>query len=104
MHLYASVAAPAPQVPGRLSAEQRAKVFKALADPCRVRIIEMLARQGDLCGKQLADAMGVSDALLSHHGKVLEGAGLISKRKEGPHAYCVLNRELIAEAVQGLVD
>lgn len=79
-------------------------MFKALADPCRVRIVEMLAKQGDLCGTQLAEAMGVSVALLSHHGKVLEGAGLISKRKDGQHSYCVLNRDLLAEAVRGLVD
>lgn len=86
------------------SPEQRARVFKALSDPCRVRIVEMLVRQGELCGTQLAEAMGVSVALLSHHGKVLEEAGLISKRKEGQHAYCVLNRELISEAMRGLVD
>ncbi|MCP3143510.1 ArsR/SmtB family transcription factor [Pyxidicoccus xibeiensis] len=98
------MAAPAPQPSAPLTAEHRAKVFKALADPCRVRIVEMLAHQGDLCGNQLAEAMGVSAALLSHHGKVLEGAGLISKRKDGPHAYCVLNRELLAEAIRGLVD
>ncbi|MFP2924122.1 ArsR/SmtB family transcription factor [Pyxidicoccus sp. 3LG] len=98
------MAAPASQVSVQLSAEHRAKVFKALADPCRVRIVEMLAKQGDLCGTQLAEAMGVSVALLSHHGKVLEGAGLISKRKDGQHSYCVLNRDLLAEAVRGLVD
>lgn len=98
------MATPASQVRDLASAEQRAKVFKALADPCRVRIVDMLAKQGDLCGNQLAEAMGVSVALLSHHGKVLESAGIISKRKEGQHSYCVLNRELLAEVVRSLVD
>lgn len=90
----------APQV----SAARRAQVFKALADPCRVRIVELLAHQGELCGKELAEAAGVSIALLSHHWKVLESAGLISKRKVGQHSYCVLNRELLQDAVRGLVE
>jgi DNA-binding transcriptional ArsR family regulator len=88
----------------QVSAEQRARVFKALSDPCRVRIVELLMHQGELCGTQLAEATGVSIALLSHHWKVLEDAGLISKRKEGQHSYCVLHRELIASAFHGLVD
>lgn len=79
-------------------------MFKALADPCRVRIVELLARQGELCGMELAEAAGVSEALLSHHRKVLESAGLITKRKVGQHSYCVLNRELLQEAMQGLLD
>ncbi len=98
------MATPAPPLRDLACAEHRAKVFKALADPCRIRIVELLAKQGDLCGKELADTLGVSDALLSHHGKVLEAAGIISKRKEGQHAYCVLNRELLSEAFSGLVD
>ncbi len=98
------MATPASHVSDPDSAVRRAKVFKALSDPCRIRIVELLARQGDLCGIQLADAVGVSVALMSHHGKVLEGAGIISKRKEGQHSYCVLNRELLAEAFRGLVD
>lgn len=98
------MATPASQARDLASAESRARVFKALADPCRIRIVEMLASQGDLCGTQLAEAVGVSVALLSHHGKVLEGAGVISKRKEGQHAYCVLNRELLSELFRGLVD
>jgi DNA-binding transcriptional ArsR family regulator len=86
------------------SVERRAQVFKALADPCRLRIVELLARHGELCGKELAEAAGVSIALLSHHWKVLESAGLISKRKEGQFSYCVLNRELLQDVVRGLVD
>lgn len=98
------MASPAPQLSDQACTAQRAKVFKALADPCRVRIVEMLARRGDMCGIELAEALGVSGALLSHHGKVLEGAGIITKRKDGPHAYCVLNRELLAKAFKDLLD
>ncbi|WP_164014519.1 ArsR/SmtB family transcription factor [Pyxidicoccus trucidator] len=98
------MATPAFQLPDLACAEHRAKVFKALSDPCRIRVVEMLAERGDMCGIELAQALGVSGALLSHHGKVLEAAGIISKRKDGPHAYCVLNRELLTKAFRGLVD
>lgn len=98
------MASPASQLPDQACTERRAKVFKALSDPCRVRIVELLSKRGDMCGMELAAELGVSEALLSHHKKVLEGAGIITKRKEGPHAYCVLNRELLTKTFHGLVD
>jgi ArsR family transcriptional regulator, arsenate/arsenite/antimonite-responsive transcriptional repressor len=98
------VAPSAPQLSDPASIARRAKVFKALSDPCRVRIVEMLMKKKEMCGMELAEALGVSVALLSHHGKVLEAAGIISKRKEGPHAFCFLTRELLAETFRGFVE
>ena len=83
--------------------EHRAKVFKALADPNRLRLVLHLAQSGPASGVELAEACGMSVALLSHHWKVLGEAGLLSTRREGQSRYCSLNVAALKEAVGGLL-
>jgi ArsR family transcriptional regulator len=82
----------------KLTAEQRAKVFKALSDPRRVEIVDALAKDGSLCGTQLAEQLGVSLALLCHHWDVLAEAGLIRKQRMGQLRVCTLDVERLREA------
>lgn len=85
------------------SVEERALVFKALGDPTRVRIIELLRAQTDeITGTEIAEHVGVSLALLCHHSNVLVEAGLVNKRKEGQTSYWALNREALASALGSL--
>ena len=84
--------------------EHRAKVFKALADPKRLKLVLHLARSGPASGVELAEACGMSVALLSHHWKVLGEAGLLSTRREGQSRYCSLNVEALKAAVGGLLE
>jgi DNA-binding transcriptional ArsR family regulator len=93
-----------PSTPSKISIEQRARVFKALADPTRLRIVEMLADRDEMCGSEIADELGISLALLCHHWSTLEYAGLITKRKTGQTASISLNEELLADCLKGLVD
>lgn len=87
------------------SIEACALVFKALGDPTRVRIIELLrAQSAEISGTEIAGHVGVSLALLCHHSSVLVEAGLVSKRKEGQTSYWTLNREALADALSSLVD
>jgi DNA-binding transcriptional ArsR family regulator len=81
-----------------LTAEQRAKVFKALSDPRRVEIVDALAKDGSLCGTQLAEQLGVSIALLCHHWDVLIDAGLVKKQRVGQLRMCTLDSERLREA------
>jgi ArsR family transcriptional regulator, arsenate/arsenite/antimonite-responsive transcriptional repressor len=90
--------------PSKISIEQRARVFKALADPTRLRIVEMLVDRDEMCGSEIADKLGISLALLCHHWSTLEFAGLITKRKAGQTASISLNEELLADCLKGLVD
>jgi DNA-binding transcriptional ArsR family regulator len=91
-------------IPNKISIEQRARVFKALADPTRLRIVEMLADKDEMCGSEIADELGISLALLCHHWSTLEHAGLITKRKAGQTASISLNEELLADCLKGLAD
>jgi DNA-binding transcriptional ArsR family regulator len=85
----------------RLTTEQRAKVFKALADGHRVAIVDALAKHGPQCGTELAERLGISIALLSHHWEVLVEAGLIVKERVGQLRYCSLDLEKLTEATGG---
>jgi DNA-binding transcriptional ArsR family regulator len=87
-----------------ISVQQRAKVFKALSDPTRLRIVEMLADCDEMCGSEMADELGISLALLCHHWSALENAGLITKRKEGQTASISLNQELLSDCLKVLPD
>ncbi len=85
----------------QLNLKQRAKVFAALSDPNRLRIVELLYGHGEMSGSQLADALGISLALYSHHSKALVEAGVIKRRKLGQTRYCSLDRELLGVVVAG---
>jgi DNA-binding transcriptional ArsR family regulator len=87
----------------KLSAEQRAKVFKALSDPRRVDIVDSLAKHGAQCGTQLAEELGVSIALLCHHWEVLAEAGLVKKERVGQLRMCTLDLEYLQAATGGWV-
>jgi DNA-binding transcriptional ArsR family regulator len=87
------------------SVEDRALVFKAIGDPTRVRIIELLrAQTQEITGTEIADNVGVSLALLCHHSSVLVEAGLVTKRKEGQTSYWMLNRDALAAALGSLAE
>jgi ArsR family transcriptional regulator, arsenate/arsenite/antimonite-responsive transcriptional repressor len=81
-----------------MSAEERARVFKALADPRRLEIVELLA-QGSRCGTSLAESLGISVALLCHHWEVLVEAGILKKERQGQRRVCTLDAERLRDAM-----
>ncbi len=82
----------------RLSAGDRAKIFKALADPNRVAIVDLLSKGDSLCGTALAEALGISTALVCHHWDVLVDAGILRKERVGQLRMCTLDIDRIREA------
>ena len=69
---------------------QIASGFRALADPLRLQIIELLRSQ-ELCVCELCDKLEVNQSKLSFHLKNLKGAGLVSSRQDGRWMYYCLN-------------
>ena len=61
--------------------QRTAVIFKALADPNRLRILDTLMR-GVSCNGELNDELGLPPNLLSHHLRVLRKAGLITSRRD----------------------
>jgi len=81
-----------------MSIEERARIFSALSDPTRLRLVEILASEEELCGTQIAHRAGISIALLSHHWKVLSEAGVVIRERRGQRQYCKVDREVLEAA------
>lgn len=83
-----------------ISLEERARVFAALSDPTRLRLVEMLASEEELCGTQLAHRAGISIALLSHHWKILDEAKVVVRERRGQRQFCKVDREVLEAAFE----
>lgn len=70
-------------------AESIARIFKALGDPTRVRLLSLIAasRDGEACICDLTEPVGLSQPTVSHHMKVLVDAGLATREQRGRWAY-----------------
>ena len=80
-------------------AEQTAAVFKALADPARVRIVNLLARSSEpVCVCDLTPSLRLAQPTVSHHLKKLREAGLLRREQRGVWAYYTLDREALSRA------
>lgn len=78
-------------------AQATAAVFKALGDPHRVRIVNLLAAAGaPVCVCDLTPALGISQPTVSHHLKRLLTAGLVEREQRGTWSYYALNDDAIA--------
>ena len=85
-------------------AESTAAVYRALADPARVKIVNLLATSGDpVCACEFEPALGLAQATVSHHLKKLTDAGLLEREQRGKWAYFSINREAMAR-VAGLAE
>ncbi len=62
--------------------EDRAKVFKSLADEKRLRILELL-KSGEKCACVLTDLLDMPQSSLSYHMKILTESGIVEGRTEG---------------------
>jgi ArsR family transcriptional regulator len=81
-----------------------ADVFKALADPARVRIVNMLATRGEpVCVCHLIAPLGLSQPTVSHHLKKLTDAGLLDREQRGRWAYFSLRPQAV-ETLAAVVD
>ena len=77
-------------------AEATAELFKALADPARVRIVNALAQSDEpVCACEFEPALGLAQSTVSHHLKKLTDAGLLEREQRGKWAYFSLRPEAV---------
>lgn len=67
-------------------AELIARRFRAISEPLRVRLLDLL-RDGELSVNELAERLGAGQQNVSKHLAVLVDAGMLGRRKEGTHVY-----------------
>ncbi len=91
----------APPLPSRERAALAAR-FRALADPTRVAIVNLLASSGELCVCALVDELDVAQPTVSHHLRILREAGLVEARRRGTWAYYRVVPETVAALAASL--
>ncbi len=74
------------------------ETFKALSDPTRRRILDIL-RDGARTAGEIGGAFDMTGATVSHHLAVLRTAGLVDQDKRGKYIYYELNMTVLDELV-----
>ena len=78
-----------------------AKMLRAMSDPKRLRIVDMLSCR-ELCGCKILEEFHITQPTLSHDMKVLSEAGIVKQKREGKNIYSSLNNEALASMHQTL--
>ncbi|MEP6927731.1 MAG: autorepressor SdpR family transcription factor [Ginsengibacter sp.] len=74
-------------------------LFKALNDPTRRKILELLQKK-DMTAGDIADKFNISKPSISHHLDLLKQAGLVESVKEGQYIYYSLNTTVVDDIVK----
>jgi ArsR family transcriptional regulator, arsenate/arsenite/antimonite-responsive transcriptional repressor len=99
----ADCCAPSAGLDPGLDAERIAVVAKALAEPLRVQILDLLRRSDqEVCQCELIPLFGITQPLLSHHIRKLVDAGLVSVERRHKWAYYTVNPDALKELTSWL--
>lgn len=77
--------------------------LRAVADPTRRRILELLRRERMSAG-EIGECFSMSAPAVSKHLNVLKAAGIVRDAREGRHIYYELNASVLEEALIWLTD
>ena len=78
-------------------------IFKALADPTRLRILSLLSRhEGEMCVFEIVESFTLEQPTISHHLRILRDAGLVDRRKKGLWSYYYVRRSAFSRALEGI--
>jgi ArsR family transcriptional regulator, arsenate/arsenite/antimonite-responsive transcriptional repressor len=88
------VKTPAPLRSG-LTDKQFDLIAKALADPRRMAVLEVIAGERECACTKLRQEFPVSKATISHHIKELVRAGLVDSHREGQYLHCEVRRDVL---------
>lgn len=79
-------------------------IFKALGDPVRVRIVEMLSLNGEMCVCKIMEELSMTQPAVSHHLATLKKAGLVYPRKEGQWIHYSLCKDVVADVAIAFLE
>ena len=89
----------------RQEAERMADVAKALADPIRLQLVDVLRKHaGKVCVCELTPLFHVGQPTVSHHLKVLRSAGIVDSERQGLWAYYYVRPEALKELSRWLAS
>lgn len=79
------------------------KAFKALSDPTRRQILDLL-KEKDLTAGEIAQHFQITKPSVSHHLNILKEAGLVQDEREGQFIYYSLNTTVFQDVLKWIVD
>lgn len=79
-------------------------VFKALGDPTRRRILEMLAEAGNLTAGEIAAGFDITAPSVSHHLAILRSADLVFDERKGQTIHYSLNTTVFQQVIKWFYD
>ena len=77
-------------------------VFKAISDETRLKIIDMLSNDIEMCACHILEEFSISQPTLSYHMKILSDSGLVNARRDGAWMKYTLNKERANEVLEFL--
>ena len=89
---------------GASETERLAKVFKALGDETRLRLIAELAQRGEVTCGEFAVMCACSNSALTYHQRVLSEAGLITVRRVGQYRMLSLRGDTFDAVLPGFLQ
>lgn len=84
--------------------EYMSKVYAALGDDHRQRILLMFKTVKELNVGQISDMCPLTRSAVSHHLKLLHDAKILSRRKEGKEVYYSINKDTLVDTLQNTLD
>jgi DNA-binding transcriptional ArsR family regulator len=90
-------------VPAPLDDQTAVRVYRALGDCTRYKIVRLLIERGEVACAELQTIFPLSAPCLSHHTRILQECGLIGLRKEGAYHFFQPRRATIARYTPGLL-
>lgn len=99
-------ATPEGRIVGDAEAQRLAKVFKALGDPTRVKLLSLISASAsaEMCLCDLTEPVGLSQPTVSHHMKQLVEAGLVVREQRGRWAYYSAVTSVLTAATGALTE
>ena len=89
----------------RAHAQRMAEVAKALGDPVRMQLVDVLRKHaGKVCVCELVPLFDLSQPTVSHHLKVLRDAGIVGSERKGLWAYYYVHPDSLEEVSKWLVS
>jgi len=80
------------------------RIFSALSDPARLRMLSLIAADDEVCSCALEEPLGKSQPTISHHTRILAAAGLIVGEKRGRWMWWRVVPERLNDVARILTD
>ncbi|MEM7275409.1 MAG: metalloregulator ArsR/SmtB family transcription factor [Actinomycetota bacterium] len=84
------------------AADQLATTLKALADPVRLKLVNVVAAAGETCACDLPEILDRSQPTVSHHLSILVKAGVLEREQRGKWAWFRLDRDRLTQICAAL--